>query len=237
MPSCVRLPFAVCLAAVSFFISVRPSAGQHVADTSDGQSWIQAIAVGPVSENWRAHLEVQPRWFSDVSELGLVIVRGAVGRRILPRTTAWLGYAHVPRTQGAGTQHEQRVWQQLSLDIPPAGRWNSAGRIRLEQRWLSPWDNSSHRLRLMIRTERPLGRDGWTLAFYDETMLTLDATARGPNRGYDRNRSYGGVQRRIFPRVVAELGYLWENSTIRGPEQRNDHAVIGTLHLGLFRTR
>lgn len=229
-----RVSLLVCLATV---LAPHLSFAQSAADTSEGQIWVQALAVNPVSANWRVHLEAQPRWFDDGSELGLTIVRGAVGRRILPRATAFFGYAWVPRTQGEGVRHEQRTWQQLSLDIPSAGRWTLAGRIRLEQRHLAPWDGQSHRLRLMLRSQRPLGGSGWTLATYDEAMVTLDRTPQGPNRGYDRNRVYGGVQRYVSPRLTAEFGYIWENSTIYGPGQRNDHIAIGVLNLTLFRPR
>lgn len=229
----LRAWVVVCLATTA----MSSIASAQDVDTSDGQVWVQALAVGPVSENWRAHLELQPRWFDDASELGLVIARAAIGRRILPRATAWAGYAWVPRTLGAGTRHEQRAWQQLSLDIPPAGRWSMTGRIRVEQRWLEPWADASHRVRLMLRAHRRLGASPWTLAAYDEAMVTMDQTGGGPHRGYDRNRVYAGVQRRVSPLFTGEFGYIWENSTIRGPGQRNDHAVIGVLNLGLFRRR
>ncbi len=231
MDTRLRLGFMLCVVA---YLSGSTVSAQTVRDTSDAQVWSQILAVGPVSENWRAHLELQPRWFGDASELGLVIARAAVGRQVMPRASAWLGYASVARTLGVGTHHEQRLWQQLSLN-PPAGRWNVTGRIRFEQRWLNSWADESHRLRMMLRTQRPLGTSAWTLALYNETMVTLDTTTRGPQRGYDRNRAYGGVQRRLSPMFTSEFGYIWENSTITGPGQRNDHVAIGVMNVGLFR--
>lgn len=234
MRSLCRVLVFVCLAL--FFISPTRAAAQGLG-TEEFQIWLQALAVGPVSENWRAHLELQPRWFDDASTLGLVIARGAVGRRVLPRATIWGGLAVVSRTFQSPTRHETRVWEQLSLDIPPAGRWALTGRIRVEQRWLDTWADTSHRIRLMLRTQRPLGASPWTLAMYNETMVTMDATDFGPRRGYDRNRAYSGLMRRVSPLLTAEFGYIWENSTIFGPLQRNDHIAIGVLNLGLFRRR
>ena len=223
MPRLVR----VLLTIVATLSPLTPAFGQ---DTEDGQVWAQLLALGSLSENWRTHIELQPRIFDNASELGLTIARGAIGRRIAPGATAFLGYAWVPRSLGPTTRHEQRLWQQLSLVFPARGAWTTTGRIRLEQRSLEPWTDRSHRLRLLARAQRALG-GRWTVAMYNEAMVTLDHTRLGPARGYDRNRLYGGMMRRLSPAFTAELGYLWENSTLPGPPQRNDHIVLGVMNI------
>jgi len=86
------------------------------------------------------------------------------------------------------------------------------------------------------RAQRPLAPSGqWSLALYNETMVTLDDTVLGPARGFDRNRLYGGVVRRLAPALSAELGYVWENSTLAGPPQRNDHVALGVLNIAFAR--
>lgn len=207
--------------------STAPAAAQP---NPDRQVWLQALAIGQLSEAWRVHLELQPRFQDDVSELGLTIVRTAIGRRVTPRVTAWVGHAWVPRTLGEGVRHEQRAWQQLSITGPALGRWATTGRVRLEQRWLDPWADASHRLRLMARTQRPIGTAGFGVYAYDELMLTLDDTARGPASGFDRNRLSAGVSRRVSPAVSFDAGYLWERAVF-GAGRRNDHIAIGVLNL------
>ena len=178
----------------------------------------------------RTHAEVQPRWFDEASELGLTIVRAAIGRQLSERAAVYAGYGWVPRTYGTGVRHEQRTWQQLSLSYPQVGRWLPSSRVRLEQRWLDPWADASHRLRVLTRGQRPVGSGRrWHVALYDEAMFTFDTTAMGPARGYDRNRLFGGIGLRLSPAVTAEWGYLWENSTVRGPGQRNDHVPVAAL--------
>ncbi len=204
-------------------------------DTSDGQVWVQALAIGQLGDDWRTHVEVQPRWMNDASELGLTIVRTAIGRRVAPRLTAWLGHAWVPRTLGAGVRHEQRVWQQLLLNAPAVARWTPTVRLRLEQRWLQPWDGASHRVRLLARAQRPLGaRTPWAVFTYDEGMFTLDHTPRGPVRGFDRNRLAAGLVRRFSPVVSADLGYVWETTAIPHG-RRNDHVLLAVLNLSVPR--
>jgi hypothetical protein len=209
-----------------------PAESASAQDVEDGQLWIQALAIGELSDNWRVHLELQPRVFNDASELGLTIVRTAIGRRLHPNVTAWAGHAWVPRSLGPATVHEQRLWQQLLLAFPSAAGWTPSARVRLEQRWLDPWVGTSHRLRLMMRAQRPLAPAGpWSVAFYNETMLTLDDTSLGPGRGFDRNRLYGGMVRRLSSLFSAELGYVWEHATFPGPLQRNDHVALGVINI------
>lgn len=222
-------PAAACLALMMAFTS--PGWAQTPADTQDGQLWTQVLATGTLSRNWRTHLELQPRVFDNVSELGLTIVRTAIGRQVSPRVTVWGGHAWVPRSFGPVTRHEHRLWQQVSLTLPRAGRWSPSARVRLEQRWLDQWADPSHRLRIMMRAQRPLGAGPWHIALYDEVMTTLETTTPGPARGYDRNRLWGGLGRRLSSSFTAELGYMWENSTIRGPGQRNEHIALAVLNV------
>ncbi|MGE4083652.1 MAG: DUF2490 domain-containing protein [Vicinamibacterales bacterium] len=209
--------------------AAAPATAQH---THDAQLWVQTLALGRIGD-WRTHLEVQPRVFDDGSELGLTVLRGAVGRALHPRVSAWLGYAWVPRTFGPGVRHEQRIWQQLLLAPPAFGGWVPQVRLRLEQRWQNePWDGSSHRLRTLVRAQRPLdaGRR-WQLAGYNELMVTFDETPDGPRQGYDRNRVYAGLMRTVAPALTVEGGYIWEHSPIDGPGDRHDHAAIVVMTL------
>ena len=220
-----------CLLAALLALAGDAAAQQN----PDRQVWVQGLALGQLSDNWRSHVEVQPRWFEDGSELGLTIVRTALGRRLTPRVTAWLGHAWVPRTFGEGVRHEQRIWQQLSIAGPALGGWSTSGRLRVEQRWLEPGDGVSHRVRMLARAQRPVGATKrWGLWAYDELMVTLDDTPRGPASGFDRNRLAGGVSRRLSPVVSVDAGYLWERGVF-GAGRRDDHIAIGVVNLSLPR--
>lgn len=196
----------------------------------DHQVWTQVTAQGRLSENWRSHIEVQPRWMDDASELGLVIMRTAIGRQITPHLTVWGGYVFEPRTLGPGVRYEQRIWEQLSIAPPTVGGWKPSGRIRLEQRWQDVlWENTSHRLRFQGRMQRPLAaKSPWQFATYDEVMVTLDETRLGPRQGFDRNRVYGGIMRSINSSLTLEAGYIWEHSTLTATASRNDH-ILSTV--------
>lgn len=214
--------------ALALLFAVAPASAQP---TPDAQVWIQGLAVGQLSENWRAHVEVQPRWLDDASELGLTIVRTALGRRVSPRVTLWLGHAWIPRTFGEGVRHEQRIWQQLSIVGPVVGGWNTSGRVRIEQRWLDPWDGVSLRGRFMARAQRPFSPGNrWGVWTYDELMVTADDTPRGPQSGFDRNRLAAGLARTVSPTVSFDIGYVWEHGVF-GTGRRDDHVALGVLYV------
>lgn len=203
----------------------------HAQQTPDRQVWVQALAIGQLSENWRSHLEVQPRFFDDASELGITLIRGAIGRRLSPWATAFVGYGWFPRTFGSGVRHERRAWQQASLVGPRLGGWASSARLRLEQRTLDPWEDVSHRLRMLARVQRGAATPGqWGTYAYNELMVNFDDTPRGPARGFDRNRFSAGVSRRLSSAVSLDAGYLWEHAVF-GTGRRDDHTAIGVMNL------
>jgi len=220
---------AFLLGVFALVLGVSPTRAQ---DYQDGQLWSQTVVTSQVSANWRTHVELQPRMFDNGRELGFTIIRTAVGRQLTPRLTVWGGYTWVARSLGPSTRWERRSWQQASISLPRAGSWTPSMRLRIEQRWLEPWANVTHRVRLMARVQRPVRANSpWHIAFYDEAMFTLDTTTPGPYRGYDRNRLFSGLGRRVSPALTVEGGYLWENSTIYGPGQRNEHVALLTLNV------
>lgn len=200
-------------------------------DDPDGQVWVQFLALGTLGEDWRSHIEIQPRFQSNSSELGLTLIRGAIGHTLGRRTTVWGGYGWIPRTLGAGLRNEQRTWQQVLVTPAVVAGWTSSLRFRLEQRWLTPWEDNAHRFRFLGRGQHPLDRSRqWSLYAYDEVMLTLDRTVRGPSPGFDRNRLSSGLSRRLAPGLSTDVGYLWEHA-VAADGSRNDHVFIAVINL------
>ncbi len=203
-------------------------------DTTDSQLWIQVLATVRVSENWRVHLEEQPRWNENWSQPWQIITRGALGRRVGPRVSLWGGYAWVAKPPGEGVTHEHRIWEQLSATFPTVATWTPSVRLRIEQRFQDGWADSSHRIRIMGRGVRPFDAGGrWQLAAWDELMLTADETASGPAQGVDQNRLFAGVLRQFSPHVGLETGYLWVVTNPATGPQTHAHNLFVWLNLAL----
>lgn len=218
------------LAVVVLFAALARGAGAQDA-AHDTQLWVQYVGVIPAGESWLVHTEVQPRWNEDVSRTDQVILRGAVGRRLGPRASIWVGHAYTPKQVGDEWQHEQRLWQQLSATFPRTGKWTPSIRIRPEQRFLEQWGDVSYRLRLMGRLVRPIGTSRWSVVGWNEYMVNFDDTVGGPQRGFDQNRVFAGAVRTLTGEVSLEAGYLWQllPQTASQP-RRHNHTIFAWLN-------
>jgi hypothetical protein len=205
------------------------AAGQ---DTVDSQLWLQVVATLRLSENWRVHLEEQPRWYQDWSEPYQIITRTALGRRVGPRASLWGGYAWIAKPPGEGVTHEHRIWEQLSATFPTAERWAPSMRLRIEQRFQDNWSGTSHRIRMMGRGVRPFdARARWSLVAWDELMVTANDTEGGPASGIDQNRFFAGTLRQFNPKVGLEFGYLWVTSEAPASPRTHAHNLFVWLNL------
>lgn len=223
------------VACVVLYVSMSSAAPGALAQTQhDAQLWLQALATVGVSENWRLHLEEQPRFHDNVSETLQVITRTALGRRLGSRASVWGGYAWVAKPAGPGTTHEHRIWQQFSSTLPGLGSWQPSVRVRLEQRFQDDWANASHRTRMMGRLVRPLDLSRqWSFVAWNELFVTLDETPRGPSRGYDQNRAFAGLLRQVTPKAGVEFGYLWQTSDPPGRPRQDAHVAFVWLNFVL----
>jgi Protein of unknown function (DUF2490) len=196
----------------------------------DTQLWLALVGTLPVNDRWQVQGEFQPRWNQDVSENDQVILRGSVARKVGRGASVWAGYAYTPRFANGGTLHEQRLWQQLSLELPRAGRWVPSLRIRQEERFLNQWTDPSYRLRVLGRFTRSVGTTGWSVVGYDEAMVTFDDTQNGPRQGFDQNRLFAGVLKRLWSGSTIETGYVWQwmpkTPTSRA---RHNHTVMASF--------
>lgn len=221
-----------CLLLVALSGSLTPATAQTTPDTVDLQVWVQALATLNVSDNWRVHLEEQPRWNDNVTQSFQVLTRTALGRRLTGRLTLWGGHAWIAKPPGPGVTHEQRAWEQASITLPNVGGWAPSLRLRQEQRWQEGWADNSHRFRGMVRMVYPLTDDGrWSFASYNEAMVTLDETPRGPARGFDQNRLFGGLLYRFTRRESLEFGTIWVHTRVRGGPDLTAHAPFVWLNL------
>jgi Protein of unknown function (DUF2490) len=197
---------------------------------NDLQAWLLLLGQLPVGDAWIVHAEVQPRWNDDISQRDQLLLRTALGRRLGPRVSVWAGYGYIPRWSDGERFDEQRTWQQLSATFPRIGTWAPSIRIRPEQRYLDEWGDTSHRLRALGRLVRPLGASPWSLALWDEYFVTVDETPGGPAQGFDQNRLFATVLRKLSADVTLEAGYMWQvqpSTASRGT--RHGHTLFAWL--------
>lgn len=216
--------FALCTA-----MAVFPA---HAAE--DEQIWLQAIAQGPVSGDIVYFAEIQSRFGRDMGGLDQMLLRPAIGVKLSDRLTVFQGYAYVRTPQsGGGETREHRSFQQINWSLGKVARGPLSSRTRLEQRWVSGGDDMGWRLRQMIRLAVPLTeRSGGVSALaYAEGFVALNDTDWGARDGFDRLRSFAGLEMPLAGKSTMEVGYLNQYVKNRGRADDVDHVLLVTLQL------
>ena len=84
----------------------------------------------------------------------------------------------------------------------------------------------------MGRGVRPIDRQRrWSIATWNELLVTLDDTVVGPWQGVDQNRLFAGVLRQFSPHVGLETGYLWVTSDPPSGSRTHSHNLSVWLNL------
>lgn len=218
--------------AIALLASSGLPAAAH-GQEQDLQQWTLLAAQGEVADRVVVYAEVQPRFTNEVSRLGQLLIRPAIGYRINDDFTALVGYAYV-RTDplGGRATDEHRFFQQLNSTLyRGGGGLTITGRTRLEQRTVVGAEETGWRFRQVIRAQAPVKdvRGGklqaiaWTEPFYN-----LDSTDWGQRQGFDQVRTFIGLGVPITEGLTAEPGYLNQTVFRRG-EDRVNHVASLTL--------
>lgn len=213
--------------AAALLLAAAPAA----AADKDAQLWTTAIASGPVDGDVTAWVELQARLGDHVSRLSQSELRVALGYRFGDALTVYGGYAHVTRHLAARSDTtENRLWQQASYAVVPAGPVRLTGRTRLEQRFFNTGSDTGWRLRQQLRLAVPLATGKRpSLVASGEALFTLNDTDWGGRAGLDQLRGFAGVNLPIGPKRAIELGYL--NQYVRRERVRDQVNHVGIASL------
>lgn len=206
---------------------------------NDLQQWDVVTLTLPVSPGKRVlwYGEVQPR-VGNLQDRGTsgdftqLILGTAVGWQLSDRVSVWQGYAWVPVFEPINV-NEHRIYQQLNVQ-GKIRRIRLTNRTRLEERWIENNDGkASIRLRHLVRGMVPLdAKQRWFLVLSDEVFVTLKGVSNGPAAGFDQNRLFVGINRKLNQVVNAELGYLNQWINTRDPvSDRMNHAILLGLNV------
>lgn len=228
------------MAVLSLCLSVwLPSVNAEPNLNQDLQTWNTVTlraGFGP-GKRILGYLEAQPRIGNldssgtkkdDFSQL---ILRPAVGYQINPHVSVWQGYAWIPTFQPR-SRIENRIFQQLQLE-GHLKKLRLTNRSRLEQRWIEGTDHTAVRFRNMTRAAYPLGKSQhWSLVGSDEFFVNLNTVENGPQGGFDQNRIFVGMNRKLNQHLNAEAGYLNDLVHHKGPTpERMNHIIVFTLNV------
>ncbi|MEZ5288236.1 MAG: DUF2490 domain-containing protein [Vicinamibacterales bacterium] len=220
------------IALVFVLATLGMPAAAAAQNTVDGHVWLQVLATVRLSENWRLHLEEQPRWFENGTESFQILTRTALGRRIHDRATLWGGYAWIAKPPGPAS----RTSTARGSSSRPASRTSHAGRRpsasasssgsrttgRERRTGCGPWGASHARWTTAVRGPRLPGMNCWS-------RWTRRWTA--PGRASTRTASFAGVLRQFSPSTGPEFGYLWTTSEPPASARTHAHVAFAWLNL------
>ena len=123
--------------------------------------------------------------------------------------------------------HEDRIWQQLTWNLPVDG-FTLQSRTRLEERFLEDQSDEGWRLRQFFKATVPVVEDKTTfVSAWDEMFWDLDDTDWGQRTGFRQNRAFLGIGQFLDEQksVSIEVGYLnqWVDRT---DEDRLNHVLL-----------
>lgn len=217
--------------ALGALVAVTPA---QAAPSQDEQFWFLTLAQGSVKDDILYMLEVQPRFGGDGSNLNQILLRPAVGVKLNDRLSVYQGYAAVrsPRSSGADVT-EDRSFQQLNWSMGRVAGGALTSRTRFEQRWLSTGNDTGWRARQMLRYALPLSNKPRRLAAIAsvEAFAALNDTDWGARSGFDRVRSFAGLEVPLSGKSTVEFGYLNQYVDNRGRRDAMNHVMAINLML------
>jgi len=110
---------------------------------------------------------------------------------------------------------ENRLWEQATY-TSQIGKLTLQNRLRLEQLQRAQYEGRSWRIRHQIRITYPISSSrNWYLIATEEPFFNLNAPENGPHPGFNQNRLFFGVGRRVNTCTRMEIGYLhqYKNNT------------------------
>lgn len=207
----------------------------------DMEQWSIVTLDARVTPKVRLYGEVQPRFGDAVSQVDRLLLRSAVGVQVTPSMSVWQGYVWTPSYQrlsvDEGQFHdsdvtENRLYQQVLFENKHQ-KLKIINRTRLEQRFIEGAGQTSWRIRHMLRLVHPLAKSQkWSWVAYEEIFFNFNDTPAGPQSGFDQNRLFVGVNRKLSDHAVFEVGYLHNPVNVfNNPVNRVNHAIVAALNM------
>lgn len=202
----------------------------------DTQGWTAIAVAGPVKDDSKLLLwfDGHARFRDDASDLGVTIVRPALGYRAKDDLDLWAGYARiVSRGEDRPDIEEDRFWQQATYPITQIAGGGLSGRTRLEQRFRDTGDDTGWRLRQFVRWGKRIEGTAFSAVLWDELFINANDADWGQDAGFDQNRAFIGAAWHVSEKVRIEGGYLNNRLDNGNADDSTNHNASLTLFVGL----
>ncbi|MEM7541090.1 MAG: DUF2490 domain-containing protein [Pseudomonadota bacterium] len=199
--------------------------------------WWNALAVsGPIKDDSRFLLwfDGHARLRDDGSELGVSIIRPGIGWKLTDRLALWQGYARVTGHRDGPNIEEDRSWQQATYRIGKLLGGTVSSRSRFEQRFRGDTgDDTGLRFRQLFGWNYRFNDTPYSLAFWNEIFVGINDTDWGQFSGFDQNRAFFGIGRKLTAKSRVEIGYLNNHLDGGAGSSSTNNNILITFFVGL----
>jgi hypothetical protein len=175
-------------------------------------------------DRWAASFQTEVRAQDDISEMDAVILKPGAYYAFSKVVSLGVGYKWQDKF---GEANEHDLWQELYVNHA-LGDFRLGHQFRMEERFIGDVDGAIARLRYLFHVDHPIN-EKWYLAASEAIRFNLNDQGEGPVQGFEQNRAYFGVGRRVGTLNV-ELGYLWRYERERTGPDASDHVIRFQFH-------
>ena len=178
-------------------------------------AWGAIALTGPVklggkNTRWQWYADAQARYLDTDPGIRQALIRPALGYAVSKDLSLWAGYAwrHLDAS-GRESLDEHRLWQDINWTTPVRSQSKLNLRSRIEQRWISGFNDVGWRFRQLVKLQRSLTANPDISAIIsNDLFISLNDTDWNQRSGFDQNRFFVGAAIRIGARTFVQAGYL-----------------------------
>lgn len=199
--------------------------GSAGAVDSDAQTWLPLTLRVEVTPKWSVQLQPQPRWINGLDEMNQFLLQASGEYQATPRWSLGAGYVWSTRYLPSRVE-EHRPFQHIT-HTQPLGRVTLQNRVMVEERVLENVSGPTVRGRHLLRLTAPLKNPDWYGVLSNEVFVHLNSQPNGPAAGFQQDRAFVGVGKKLTPHLQVEGGYQIQYANRPGPQSdRMDHILL-----------
>jgi len=191
----------------------------------DDRLWLTYQADCNLSPQLKAMIQIQPYWRDEGVHRDQITIRPGLYYQVSNTVFIGGGYAYNLGFSNSNQHtHEQRLWEDIGATLFEDSSYKVQERTRFEHRQFEHQGEISTGLRQLVKLSLQLSPD-YTGIISDEAYFNLNNTAQVQS-GFDQNRLFLGVGRKVFMATNLEVGYLNQYVAISSPDRMNHVIAI-----------
>jgi len=186
----------------------------------DDRIWLTYQADYNLSPRLKAMVQIQPYWRDEGSHRDQITIRPGLYYQVSNSVFVGGGYAYNLGFNNSNQHtHEQRIWEDIGVTLFEDSAYKVQERTRFEHRQFEHQGEISTGLRQLVKVSVQLS-PLYTGIISDEAYFNLNRTAQVLS-GFDQNRLFLGIGRKILTATNLEVGYLNQYVAISAPDRMN----------------